>query len=71
MHKEYTVTKTGIKIGAGYIAPAKPFTRDEETIQKALLDTHEPLLVIDLVLVAVYLIAVIVITLDLTIWSTK
>lgn len=71
MHKEYTVTKTGIKIGAGYIAPPKPFTRDEETIQKALLDTHEPLLVIDLVLVAVYLIAVIVITLDLTIWSTK
>jgi hypothetical protein len=71
MEKEYTVTKTGIKIGAGYIAPPKPFTQDEETIQKALLDTREPLLVIDLVLVTVYLIAVIVITLDLTIWSTK
>ena len=71
MEIEYTVTKTGIKIGAGYIPPPKPFSQDEEKIQKALLDNHAPLLFIDLVLVAVYLIAVIVITLDLTIWSTK
>jgi len=70
LEKEYHITSTGIKIGCGYIPPAKPMSKDEETIQDFLLGQSnkqkQPL--VDNILFVTYAIALVVMALDFFVW---
>jgi hypothetical protein len=68
MAKFFVTTGTGIKIGLAHTPKPRRLSADEERIQAILLNSYPPLTRTEKITRVVYLVALVVIALDMMYW---